>query len=138
MKGGDAPYRAGSRAHHEGFRLDAVRARPNALEQRAPGDAGGGHEDVVARDEIVCGENPIEVESGSNERWKFFRDVLVFQFKMLLDNVRDFALMPVSLVAALMVMALLLTIARRRTGRTAIRAGRIAPARAPPLSFACS
>ena len=45
--------------------------------------------------------NPLTVESGSNERWKFFRDVLVFQFKMLLDNVRDFALMPVSLVAAL-------------------------------------
>src|SRR5437016_6601265 len=45
--------------------------------------------------------NPLTVESGSNERWKFFRDVLVFQFKMLLDNVRDFALMPISLVAAL-------------------------------------
>jgi len=45
--------------------------------------------------------NPHTVESGTNERWKFFRDVLVFQLKMLLDNVRDFALMPVSLVAAL-------------------------------------
>src|SRR2546425_8363417 len=45
--------------------------------------------------------NPLTVESGSNERWKFFRDVIVFQLKMLLDNVRDFALMPVSLVAAL-------------------------------------
>ena len=45
--------------------------------------------------------DPLTVESGSNERWKFFRDVLVFQLKMLLDNVRDFALMPVSLVAAL-------------------------------------
>src|SRR6266702_1038611 len=44
--------------------------------------------------------NPL-TESGSNEHWKFFRDVLVFQLKMLLDNVRDFALMPVSLVAAL-------------------------------------
>lgn len=43
----------------------------------------------------------LPAESGSNERWKFFRDVLVFQLKMLLDNVRDFALMPVSLVAAL-------------------------------------
>jgi hypothetical protein len=28
------------------------------------------------------------------------RDVVVFQIKMLLDNVRDFALMPISLVAA--------------------------------------
>jgi hypothetical protein len=36
-----------------------------------------------------------------DERWKFLRDVLVFQLKMLLDNVRDFALMPISLVAAL-------------------------------------
>jgi hypothetical protein len=45
--------------------------------------------------------NPLTVESGSNERWTFFRDVLVFQLKMLLDNLRDFALMPVSLVAAL-------------------------------------
>jgi len=43
----------------------------------------------------------LTLESGSNERWKFFRDVLVFQLKMFLDNVRDFALMPVSLVAAL-------------------------------------
>ncbi len=38
---------------------------------------------------------------GNDEHWKFLRDVLVFQFKMLLDNVRDFALMPVSLIAAL-------------------------------------
>ncbi len=44
--------------------------------------------------------NPL-TESGRNERWTFFRDVLVFQLKMLLDNIRDFALMPVSLVAAL-------------------------------------
>jgi hypothetical protein len=36
-----------------------------------------------------------------NDRWKFLRDVLAFQLKMLLDNVRDFALMPISLVAAL-------------------------------------
>jgi hypothetical protein len=38
---------------------------------------------------------------GRDDRWKFLRDVLVFQLKMFLDNVRDFALMPVSLVAAL-------------------------------------
>ena len=37
----------------------------------------------------------------NNDHWKFFRDVLVFQLKMFLGNVRDFALMPVSLVAAL-------------------------------------
>jgi hypothetical protein len=39
--------------------------------------------------------------ANSNDRWKFLRDVLVFQLKMFLDNVRGFALMPVSLVAAL-------------------------------------
>jgi len=39
--------------------------------------------------------------ANSDERWKFMRDVLVFQLKMLLDNVRDLVLMPVSLVAAL-------------------------------------
>lgn len=39
--------------------------------------------------------------ANSDDRWKFLRDVVVFQVKMLLDNVRDFALMPISLVAAL-------------------------------------
>jgi hypothetical protein len=35
-----------------------------------------------------------------DERWKFWRDVAVFQLKMLLDNARDLVLMPVSLGAA--------------------------------------
>ncbi len=37
----------------------------------------------------------------SGNRWTFVRDVLVFQLKMFVDNVRDFVLMPVSLGAAL-------------------------------------
>lgn len=37
----------------------------------------------------------------SGDRWKFLRDVAVFQLKMLFDNLRDFALVPVSLGAAL-------------------------------------
>src|SRR6516162_9885440 len=37
----------------------------------------------------------------SGDRWRFLRDVAVFQLKLFLDNVRDFALVPVSLVAAL-------------------------------------
>jgi hypothetical protein len=37
----------------------------------------------------------------SGERWRFLRDVMVFQLKLFLDNVRDFALVPISLVAAL-------------------------------------
>jgi hypothetical protein len=38
--------------------------------------------------------------TNSAERWRFLRDVLVFQVKLLLDNLRDFALIPISLVAA--------------------------------------
>src|SRR5204863_429743 len=37
----------------------------------------------------------------TDERWQFWRDVLVFQLKMFIGNLRDFALMPVSLGAAL-------------------------------------
>ncbi|MGI9088638.1 MAG: hypothetical protein ACR2HH_13010 [Chthoniobacterales bacterium] len=49
-------------------------------------------------------ENPSEPLTlpppSPNERWLFLRDVLVFQLKMLIDNARDFALIPVSLGAA--------------------------------------
>ena len=46
---------------------------------------------------------PLATLPGSHrdERWRFLRDVLVFQVKMLFDNLRDFALMPLSLGAAL-------------------------------------
>ena len=43
---------------------------------------------------------PPEVPAPPHHRWAFFRDVLVFQLKLLLDNIRDFALQPISLVAA--------------------------------------
>jgi len=43
---------------------------------------------------------PLTVQSNSDDHWAFLRDVVVFQIKMFLDNVRDFALMPISLVAA--------------------------------------
>ena len=39
--------------------------------------------------------------ANSADRWKFLRAVVVFQLKMFLANVRDFALMPVALVAEL-------------------------------------
>jgi hypothetical protein len=42
---------------------------------------------------------PPQADPGA--RWKFVRDVVVFQLKMLLDNARDLVLMPVSLAAAL-------------------------------------
>ena len=40
--------------------------------------------------------------ANADERWKFLRDVAVFQLKMVIDNLRDFALIPVSLGAALL------------------------------------
>jgi len=40
-------------------------------------------------------------QAPADDRWTFLRDVLVFQLKLLVDNLRDFALMPISLVAAL-------------------------------------
>src|SRR5256885_1951919 len=42
-----------------------------------------------------------ETQKPTDERWRFWRDVLVFQLKMFIGNLRDFALMPVSLGAAL-------------------------------------
>lgn len=45
--------------------------------------------------------SPESPEPRPHDRWAFFRDVVVFQLKMLLDNVRDFALMPISLAAAI-------------------------------------
>ena len=44
---------------------------------------------------------PSPSQTHPSDRWRFLRDVIVFQVKLLLDNVRDFALVPVSLVAAL-------------------------------------
>jgi hypothetical protein len=37
----------------------------------------------------------------TDERWRFWRDVLVFELKMFIGNLRDLALMPVSVVAAM-------------------------------------
>lgn len=44
---------------------------------------------------------PTPPPANQDDRWKFVRDVLVFQLKLFLDNVRDLVLMPVSLGAAL-------------------------------------
>ena len=44
---------------------------------------------------------PTPPRTNAEGRWQFIRDVLVFQVKLLLDNVRDFALVPVSLGAAI-------------------------------------
>ncbi|HEV3409421.1 MAG TPA: hypothetical protein VG095_03950 [Chthoniobacterales bacterium] len=45
---------------------------------------------------------PISEASKTDERWRFLRDVIVFQLKMVVDNLRDLALMPVSLGAAVL------------------------------------
>src|SRR4051812_1748625 len=41
-------------------------------------------------------------EKEPDHRWRFLRDVLVFQLKMLIGSLRDFALVPISLAAALL------------------------------------
>jgi hypothetical protein len=38
--------------------------------------------------------------SNADERWMFIRDVIVFEIKLILDNFRDFLLVPASLIAA--------------------------------------
>lgn len=45
-------------------------------------------------------QQPQSSNVNSDARWVFMRDVLVFEFKMFLDNLRDFLLMPASLIAA--------------------------------------
>ena len=44
---------------------------------------------------------PTPTRTNAEGRWQFIRDVLVFQVKLLLDNVRDLALVPISLGAAI-------------------------------------
>jgi hypothetical protein len=57
---------------------------------------------VVVADRIVSMSSlSSPPAAGSGERWRFLRDVAVFQLKLFLDNLRDFALVPISLVAAL-------------------------------------
>jgi hypothetical protein len=43
---------------------------------------------------------PTPHASATDTRWRFLRDVAVFQVKMFLSNLRDLALMPISLIAA--------------------------------------
>jgi hypothetical protein len=49
----------------------------------------------------VTSDKLLPSKPNKDERWKFMRDVVVFQLKMFLDNVRDLVLMPVALGAAL-------------------------------------
>lgn len=42
---------------------------------------------------------PIEPECDPITRWQFIREVLTFQLKLFLDAIRDFGLVPISLIA---------------------------------------
>ena len=42
-----------------------------------------------------------DTQKTTDERWRFWRDVPVFELKMFIGNLRDLALMPVSVVAAM-------------------------------------
>ena len=49
----------------------------------------------------TTGKNLRVPPPGANEHWRFLHDVAVFPLKMVVDNLRDFALIPVSLGAGL-------------------------------------
>jgi len=53
-------------------------------------------------DRVLAVSNGAPAPAPDDARWRFLRDVAVFQLKMAVDNLRDFALMPVSLGAALL------------------------------------
>jgi len=46
--------------------------------------------------------DPLPPPNDPHLRWKFLRDVLVFQLKLILGNLQNFVLVPVSLVAAML------------------------------------
>jgi hypothetical protein len=46
--------------------------------------------------------NQPSLDTDPHARWRFFRDVLVFQLKLILGNLQNFLLLPVSLGAALL------------------------------------
>ena|SRR5215813_3230994 len=84
------------------FRLP--QAKDGAAERREPKESnaqvfvtGVFTPDRIADMDSVSSPSP----PSSSERWRFLRDVAVFQLKLFLDNVRDFALVPISLFAAL-------------------------------------
>ena len=63
MRRDDPAERARARAHHDRLGLDAIPDHAHAAEQRAARDAGRGDEDVVALDEVVGGEDAVDVEA---------------------------------------------------------------------------
>jgi hypothetical protein len=48
----------------------------------------------------IAAPPPEGIPEDAHARWKFLRDVMVFQFKLVLGNLHNFLFVPVSLVAA--------------------------------------
>lgn len=46
-------------------------------------------------------ENPIAIEPPAPDRWTLARDIAVLQVKLIVDGLRDFLLVPVSLIAGI-------------------------------------
>ena len=55
---------AGFATHHDGLRAGAAAVVTDAAQEVTVGDAGGAEEDVLARDEIFGGQDPIEIVTG--------------------------------------------------------------------------
>src|SRR4051794_34793101 len=64
----DVAHRARPRAHRQRLREDAARPVTDAGEQLAAGDARGGEEAVLAGDQVVGREHPVEVVAGVERR----------------------------------------------------------------------
>src|SRR3954449_11751366 len=64
MRGLERAHGAGLRPHHERGCERAAGAIADAAEQIAVSHAGGGEEDVLAADQVVRGEDALEVVAG--------------------------------------------------------------------------
>src|SRR5437763_4466057 len=69
----DTAQRAGTAARDQGFGFRPVHVVLHALQNLAIGDARRGEKDVVAADQVVDAEHPIEVGAGSLGLVLFFR-----------------------------------------------------------------
>ena len=70
MRGDDTAERAGPRAHHDRLRLDAVADDADSAQERAARHTGRGDERVVSLDEVVGGQDAVDVESRVEQTWR--------------------------------------------------------------------
>src|SRR5436190_16834427 len=66
--GADVANGPGRRAHDDGVRRRALLRVADPVEEESTRDAGRGHEDVVARDQVVGGEHTLGIEAGLDKR----------------------------------------------------------------------